>query len=399
MKKLILFGAGRIGRSFIGQLFSRGGYEVVFIDIDRDLINSLNNSAFYRVFITSDEGEKVQEIRNIRGIHLNEKQNIISEMKDGHLIGTAVGAMNLLPVIDIIGEGIRNRIDHDILSPMDIIIAENLRNAGSYFKNALKPWLSDLEIEKYVGLIETSIGKMVPLPSPAQRQDNSLDVYAEPYNTLILDEFGFKNKIPGIKGIDPKKNMKAWVDRKSFIHNLGHAATAYYGFYRYPERVHLYEVLNDPEVHQFVRATMLQAGSALVKIYPNEFSPDDIIKHTDDLISRFRNKALGDTIFRVGRDLARKLGPEDRIIGALKMALKANGEHDLIDKTLVYALHFKAMDERGNYYQQDKWFLEQLHARGIDWVFTDICKLDMKTDKGIIENLKKFYNYLKSPTF
>ena len=40
--KLVLFGAGKIGRSFIGQLFSRGGYEVVFIDVFKPVIDELN---------------------------------------------------------------------------------------------------------------------------------------------------------------------------------------------------------------------------------------------------------------------------------------------------------------------------------------------------------------------
>jgi len=32
MKYFVQFGAGNIGRSFIGQLFSRAGYEVIFIE-------------------------------------------------------------------------------------------------------------------------------------------------------------------------------------------------------------------------------------------------------------------------------------------------------------------------------------------------------------------------------
>ena len=35
-KKILIFGAGKIGRSFIGQLFSRAGYELVFIDANKD---------------------------------------------------------------------------------------------------------------------------------------------------------------------------------------------------------------------------------------------------------------------------------------------------------------------------------------------------------------------------
>ena len=89
---------------------------------------------------------------------------------------------------------------------------------------------SSFPVESMVGLIETSIGKMVPIMPLAELEKDPLVVFAEPYNTLILDGKGFKSPIPEIKGLAPKSNIKAWVDRKAFIHNLGHATAAYYGY-------------------------------------------------------------------------------------------------------------------------------------------------------------------------
>ena len=45
--------------------------------------------------------------------------------------------------------------------------------------------------------------------------------------------------------------------------------------------------------------------------------------HTHDLLRRFTNRALGDTIFRLGRDPLRKLAPKDRLVGAARLAEKA----------------------------------------------------------------------------
>lgn len=50
MKKLVLFGAGKIGRSFVGQLFSRSGYEVVFVDILKPVIEALNKRGIYNCY-------------------------------------------------------------------------------------------------------------------------------------------------------------------------------------------------------------------------------------------------------------------------------------------------------------------------------------------------------------
>ena len=75
-----------------------------------------------------------------------------------------------------------------------------------------------------MGLVETSIGKMVPIMKTEDLEEDPLLVYAEPYNTLILDRKGFLGDIPHIEEFALKDNIKAWVDRKAFIHNLGHAA-------------------------------------------------------------------------------------------------------------------------------------------------------------------------------
>ncbi len=131
------------------------------------------------------------------------------------------------------------------------------------------------------------------------RQD-PLQIFAEPYNTLILDKKGFLNPVPDIPWLAPKENMKAWVDRKSFIHNLGHAVAAYTGFLKHPGKTYLYEILDDPEIFSVTRDTMLQSAAILMRIYPGEFTMQDLTDHIDDLLSRFRSIALKDTVFRVG---------------------------------------------------------------------------------------------------
>ena len=72
--------------------------------------------------------------------------------------------------------------------------------------------------------------------------------------------------------MDPKENIKAWVDRKLFIHNLGHATAAYLGFRKYPQAVYIYEVLDDPEIYENTRKTMLQSADILMALYPGEFT-------------------------------------------------------------------------------------------------------------------------------
>lgn len=386
--KLVLFGAGKIGRSFIGQLFSRGGYEVVFIDVFQPVIDELNLRRNYNVVIKNDV-ESVIPIQNVRGVFAGDTEKVLNEIATARILAVSVGLNGLKSIIPLIARGIIKRFETAGASPLDIIIAENMRNAAEFLNNELMANLpKGYPLEERVGLIETSIGKMVPIMLKKDMDEDILQVFSESYNTLILDKRAFKNPIPEIEGLAPKENMKAWVDRKSFIHNLGHATTAYLGYLSHPGSIFLYEVLSDGQLKEDVRNTMLQAADILLKKYPGEFGAESLTEHIDDLLKRFQNKALGDTIYRVGCDLQRKLGKEDRLAGAIHLARELNLPYHLILKALVCGCHFKATDQEGKRLQSDLEF-DKIYEKGIRMVLTNICGFDECYDLPVIEKAEK----------
>jgi len=389
-RKIVLFGAGKIGRSFIGQLFGCSGYKVVFIDVDQAIVNGLNEKGNYRVVI---KGEPETEIivPNVQAISALEKQKVADAVSTAGILAVSVGKNALEKVIPVIADGLKIRYNMNPDTPLDIIIAENMRAAGNFIRANLAGNLpAGYPLEKLVGLVETSIGKMVPIMSSSDLEKDPLMVFAEPYNTLIVDGKGFKSPIPEVNGLAPKENIKAWVDRKAFIHNLGHATAAYFGLFKHSYATYLYEILEDKEVLRFTRETMQQAAAILQVTYPGEFSPGDLDAHIDDLLFRFRNKALKDTIFRVGHDLARKLGSEDRFMGAIHLAIEAGMPYDKILKACSYGFLFKAKDEGGNYFPLDKAFIESL-AAGFESTMVNILGFDPISNYSIINELKQLY--------
>jgi mannitol-1-phosphate 5-dehydrogenase len=371
-KKIVLFGAGKIGRSFIGQLFSVGGYEVVFIDVYKPVIDELNRRGNYNVIIKSEKDE-ILNITNVRGVYAGDEKQAIEEVATAGILAVSVGLNGLKYIFQMLAKGLLERLRIDNTCPLDIIIAENMRNADAYFHAELSKLLpGNYPLNDLVGLIETSIGKMVPIMQKKDIQDDMLQIFAESYNTLILNKKAFKNPIPQIKGLAPKENMKAWVDRKLFIHNLGHAATAFIGYLYNPGFIYIYEALAIPEVNEKVIAAMLQASDILRKKYPGEFTPEDLNDHINDLLSRFCNKALGDTIFRVGCDLTRKLGPEDRLAGAIRSALDFGLLYDKILFALICGCHFKAKDEEGKMLKEDVEFLNR-YKNDTKTILTKVC--------------------------
>jgi mannitol-1-phosphate 5-dehydrogenase len=393
--KLVLFGAGKIGRSFIGQLFSRGGYEVVFIDVYKPVIDELNLRHNYNVVIKGDV-ESIINIQNVRGVFAGDVAKVSEEIASARIVAVSVGLNGLKSSIQLIAKGLIKRFENTKASPLDIIIAENLRNAAEFMSQELQGHLpKGFPLEERVGLIETSIGKMVPIMLKKDMEADVLQVFAEPYNTLILDKLAFKNPIPLIEGLAPKENMKAWVDRKLFIHNLGHATAAYLGFLAHPSSTFLYEVLSDCQLKEKVRNTMLQAANILLRKYPDEFTIESLTEHIDDLLKRFQNKALGDTLFRVGCDLQRKLGAEDRLASAIQLAHEFKLPYDLILTSLVCGCHFKATDEVGNILPSDLEFLE-IYSKGIKAVLIFICGFDEIIDSKVILEAVSMDNLLKA---
>lgn len=391
-KKLVLFGAGKIGRSFIGQLFSRGGYEVVFIDVNDKVIDCLNDRGTYNVIIKSGAIEEVIKIDNVRGVHADDRHKVIDEISNSDIAAISVGMNGLTKIFPLLAGGLICRRKNFGEKPLDIIIAENMRDADKFFRSELLKLLPEnYPIDQLVGLIETSIGKMVPIMQKKHLEEDILQIFAEPYNTLILNRKAFRNPIPEIEGLAPKNNMKAWVDRKLFIHNLGHSATAYLGYMYDPDFVYLHEVLSVPQLQNVVRVTMKQAAYILLKIYPDEFKFDDLCDHIDDLINRFQNKALGDTIFRVGCDLSRKLGPSDRLAGALRIAIESDLPYNKILEALICGCHFMARDEDGMMLKEDIEFVNR-YQHNIRTILKEVSGFDeinhgsLFTEAEIIDN-------------
>lgn len=375
-KRFVQFGAGNIGRSFIAQIFAALDYDVVFIDINQTLIDELNRRGSYDVIIKNNNGiDETIHVTGVRGINGNDKEACITELIQADIAATSVGKNALRFIFPVIAEALTGR-QSDAKAPLDIIIAENIRGGAEYFKNELSRYMpATVNAKKCAGLIETSIGKMVPIMKEEDLKKDPLWVFAEPYNNLILDKHGFKNEIPPSKNIKAVDNITAYVDRKLFIHNLGHAATAYLSYQKNPETVYIYEALKDREIHEKVRGAMSESAAALLEAYPDAFDQKSLDDHIDDLLFRFQNKSLGDTVFRVGKDLMRKLHKTDRVVGAMLLAEKYNVPYGTIQEIFSAAVKFRAADENGNLFPGDRDFTDQYTDASLETILSDVCAL------------------------
>jgi len=360
--KLVIFGAGNIGRSFIGNIFASNGYSLTFIDANRALVDELNSRGSYKVIIKrGNQADEETEVTGIRAVHSSENDKIAEALEACTLCATSVGQGALKFVVPQLADAVKRRAAEK-LPPLDVIIAENIRGGADFFRGILRK--SGLNGDE-AGLVETSIGKMVPIMTQTDLASDPLVLHAEEYNTLILDAEGFRGRVPAFPEVKAVGNIAAWVDRKLFIHNLGHAAAAYFGYKAFPDRILIADVICEEEIQMKVRSAMGEAAAALLAEYPADFTAEALSDHIDDLIFRFGNRALGDTVFRVGRDLSRKLNRSDRILGAAALCRKHGLEDSSIISVFNAALGFRATDSCGKMFESDTEFLGRIADTGI----------------------------------
>lgn len=120
--KLVVFGAGKIGRSFIGQIFGTGGYEVVFIDLNKALIEELNARGNYNVVIKSGI-ESVVNIKNVREVYVYDRKRVVSEVASAGIVAVSVGLNGLTTICPLLAEGLMERYRIDSSAALDILIA------------------------------------------------------------------------------------------------------------------------------------------------------------------------------------------------------------------------------------------------------------------------------------
>ena len=386
MKKFVMYGAGNIGRGFIGATFAKAGYEVQFIDVNMTVIDALNRDGKYPVEIVSNDGSTDEWITNVSGVDGRDAEAVAEAIANADAMATAVG-VNIMPrIVGLIVKGILRRFERGNDRPFNIIICENLLDADKVMHGLIFEQLTDEQkvlFDERVGLVEASIGRMVPVMTDEMRRGDILRVCVERYCQLPIDKAAWKGELPDIANLYPYAPFAFFIRRKLFIHNMGHASCAYMGCLlgdRY-----IWEAVQDPTVKLIAERAMRESARALVAEF--DYPLAALLEHIDDLVLRFGNRALGDTVARVGRDTKRKLGASDRFAGALKLCEEKGVPSMYISVGAAAALFFRSEADEGTDYVNT-----MLKIEGIDAVLEKHMGLCLGSDTA--KYIKAYYALL-----
>lgn len=328
--KAVHFGAGNIGRGFVGLLLHEAGIEVVFADVSAALIAQLQDADSYTVHVVGDAPVDTV-VDGFRAIDSRQDpEALTAELATADIVTTAVGAHILKFVAPSIAAGIAAR---PAGAPRIAVMAcENAINATDILEAEIAKAYAGDDLHERAVFANTAVDRIVP----AQAPDAGLDVTVETFYEWVVDRTPFEGSEPAIPGATYVDDLAPYIERKLFTLNTGHATTAWYGWAAGIERIS--DAIADEGIRAKVAAVLAETSALLVA--EHGFEPEVQAAYRDKILTRFANPYLPDTVERVGRGPIRKLSRHDRIVGPAAELAERGMDHGSLMGSFAAALAF-----------------------------------------------------------
>ncbi|GLT13628.1 mannitol-1-phosphate 5-dehydrogenase [Vibrio algivorus] len=336
MKNAVHFGAGNIGRGFIGKLLADADVQVTFADVNAPLVDQISHKQEYKVKVVGSKCQ-IDTVNHVTAVN-SASDDVIERIIHTDLVTTAVGPNVLDIIAKTIATGITKRFEAGNLKPLNIIACENMIRGTTHLKGEVYKYLSpDLhtQADTLIGFVDSAVDRIVP-PAEAAN-DDPLEVTVESFSEWIVDESQFKGEIPDIAGMEKTNNLMAFVERKLFTLNTGHCITAYLGCLKGHRTIR--EAIEDPEIYFDVKQAMHESGEVLIQRY--QFDREMHGAYIQKILDRFANPYLVDEVDRVGRQPIRKLSENDRLIKPLLGTIEYGTENTTLLKGIAAACKYR----------------------------------------------------------
>lgn len=374
MMKAVHFGAGNIGRGFIGEILSQNDFKIDFVDVNDAIITALQERQAYAIEI-AEEGQRHIQVTNVTGINNGKTpEAVVESIRTADLITTAIGP-NILPFIaELIAKGIEARQADGNTQAIDVLACENMIGGSQFLYDEVKKYLSAEGLayaEQYIGFPNAAVDRIVP----AQSHEDPLFVVVEPFNEWVVETSRMKNPELKLSGVHYEDDLEPFIERKLFSVNSGHATAAYTGAFYGAETI--LEALQQAEVKANVEAVLGEIRQLLIAKWG--FDESDLKDYHEIIISRFENPFIIDDVTRVARTPIRKLGFDERFIRPIR-ELKAHGlSYDNLLKTVAYVFKYQDAND-----EQSVKLQELLATKPLAEVIEEVTEL---TDQDLIAEL------------
>ncbi|KFN92682.1 mannitol-1-phosphate 5-dehydrogenase [Tetragenococcus muriaticus] len=368
------FGAGNIGRGFIGEILHENGFAIDFVDINETIIDALRKRNSYEIELAAQEKTHIT-VDQVTGLN-NQKEPdaVIDSVATSDIITTAIGP-NVLPIIaELIAKGIQKRRQEGNQTPTDVIACENMIGGSQILLEKVRTYLTEEDltyVENTVGFPNAAVDRIVPI----QQHEDPLFVSVEPFCEWLVDDTQSKAKQIRLDNVGYVSDLAPYIERKLFSVNTGHATTAYTGaHYNYQT---IGEAIADERVLNQLKAVLKETGDLLINKW--DFPREKHEQYIEKIVERFKNPYISDDVSRVARTPIRKLGYDERFIRPIREAKTYGLSYQaLVDVVAMILQYDEPSDEESVRLQ------EMLKEKDLTEVIQDVTGL---TDNTIIEEI------------
>jgi mannitol-1-phosphate 5-dehydrogenase len=334
-KKGVHFGAGNIGRGLVARLLHNSGFEIVFLDVIDNLIETFQKTASYEIIETGEQGEKNFVFDNYRALNVKHSMNqVVHEIATADTVTCAVGPQALESIAEPIAKGIEARIQSTTLA---VIAYENEIGATDILRGFVETRFSaetKINIAPKVCFANSTVDRIVPV----QPKSSGLDILTEEFYEWCVEKKPFDGSPPQIKGVNFVEDLQPYIERKLFTVSTSHATAAYYSHNRNFKYIH--DVLADKKLHDIVLSTLKETARIICTKHLH-ISREDQDRYVQTMVKRVSEPSLKDTMERVGRDPLHKLGRHERFIGPAALLVESGMEDDYLLGGIKMALRFQ----------------------------------------------------------
>ncbi|MGT2912391.1 mannitol-1-phosphate 5-dehydrogenase [Streptococcus criceti] len=348
MKKAVHFGAGNIGRGFIGEILFENNFDITFVDVNEAIINALNERHSYEIEIAED-GQRHIAVSGVSGINnAQDPEAVVAAITQADIITTAIGP-NILPLIaELVAKGIEARQAAGQQQAIDVLACENMIGGSEFLWSEVQKYLSESGLayaKEYVGFPNAAVDRIVP----AQSHEDPLFVVVEPFKEWVVETGRMKNKALKLDGVHYEEELTPFIERKLFSVNSGHATSAYTGAF-YGAKTIL-EALKNETVKANVEAVLGEIRSLLIAKWG--FDEAALVDYHKVIISRFENPYIVDDVTRVARTPIRKLGFDERFIRPIRELKERGLSYDNLLKTVAFVFKYNDPEDPQSVELQD----------------------------------------------
>jgi mannitol-1-phosphate 5-dehydrogenase len=371
----LIFGAGKVGRGFLGHLLSRSGYQLWFVDRDAALTTRLEAAGRYPLLLL-ESPPRALAVEGVRALHSGETEAVAQQFARASVVLTAVGGPHLPDVARQIARGVERRWGAAQETPLNILIGENYYRPAELLRQQVHQHLAapvHPYFGRWIGLVELQILRSCIEPTADLAAQDPLWVRISDEWRLPADADAFKGDPPRIEGLQPAPDFQGGLERKLYTYNAANAAIAYTGFLK--GYALLADAANDPQILALARGVCAESGAALVRRHG--FDPDEQRAFAEGCLAKYQDRAIVDPIERNARDPLRKLGRNDRLVGPACLCLEYGIAPEHLATAIAAALQYNPpADPAAQRLQQ------RLQTEGLPVVLQEVCGIDPDAELG-----------------